>query len=103
MSEDEPIRFIVTDISSKFSEDDMIGQVTVTIESGTTLKSILIKNWWQYMAIFGDNLTNIRIYREGYLDKVMVSGINPQGERTRVFYDKYPKRSKVRRRWFWIK
>lgn len=59
--------------------------------------------WWQYQAIFGYNLTNIRIYCEGYLDKVMISGVNAYGQRERVYLDKYPKRKKSRNRWFHTK
>ena len=73
-------------------------------EPGPQWKPILITNWWQYQAIFGYNLTNIRIYREGYLDKVMVSGINKDGQRERIYLNKYPKTyKKDRNRWFHTK
>lgn len=65
-------------------------------------KSSIIRNWFHFVAVFDHELSNVRIYTDGYLDKVMVSGTNKDGVRTKIFIDKYPKRKKVRKRWFYI-
>ena len=61
-------------------------------------KPLLIRNWWHYMAVFEYGLSDCRVYKTGYLDKVMVSGINEAGERVHVFFQKTYARGKYARK-----
>ena len=94
------ITYTTTDISPYI---DSIPTGWITTLCNTTppkWKPTFIRDYFQFVAVFDHNLSNVRIYREGYLDKVMISGVNNNGIRTHVFVNKYPKRKKARNRWF---
>lgn len=93
---------IITDLS-EYTAEIPKGCIKLLGETKLQSKPILVKSYWAFVAIYSYGLTNIRIYKEGYLDKVMVSGVNAYGRRERVYLDKYPKRKKSRNRWFHTK
>ena len=94
----KPIPYILTDLS-EYTETLPSGYIELLSNAGPTLpKPTFIRNWWHYMAVMDHGLSDCRIYREGYLDKVMVSGINQDGERVHLFFQKTYNRGKYARK-----
>ena len=92
-----PVNFQLIDLSPY--ADDITGYVSFLETSvGPLHPPTRIRNKWHYNAVFGYGLSKCIIYTKGYLDKVMVSGINDDGQRVHIFLQKEYKRGKYARR-----
>ena len=94
----EHISYTLDDLS-EYTESLPSGYIELLSNAGPMIpQPTFIRNWWHYKAVFEYGLSKIRIYRKGYLDKVMVSGINEAGERVHVFFQKTYTRGKYARK-----
>lgn len=88
---------------SDYMDHYPIGYINALIktEISSLPKARMIRDWHEFEIVFKYDLVNYRIYREGYLDKIMVSGLDRNGNRVQIFLDKRLKTGKKKRnRWF---